>query len=181
MEEKLTIGGRVASVASAPAEPDRIRLDVDGAPLEARVVSSSGGCHVVEVDGRLETLFTARAGAATWVWHRGRARLVEPAERRGAPGPREPRGGAAAAAGRRVRSGAVTPPMPAVVVSVLVEPGRLVSRGDALVVVAAMKTETQLVASIAGRVTAVNARVGAKVRPGDILVEIEPEVEGHAG
>jgi 3-methylcrotonyl-CoA carboxylase alpha subunit len=178
MEEKLTIGGQATSVAARPAEPDRIRLDVNGSALEARVVSSSGGCHVVELDGCLETLFTARSGAATWVWHRGRARLVEPVERRSAPAPRNAGAGAAGATGR---PGAVTPPMPGVVVAVLVEPGRIVSRGDALVVVAAMKTETQLAAPLAGRVMAVNARVGAKVRPGDVLVEIEPEVPGHAG
>jgi biotin carboxyl carrier protein len=65
--------------------------------------------------------------------------------------------------------------MPAVVVAVLVEAGLAVARGDPLVVVSAMKTETQLVAPIAGRVAAVSARVGAKVRPGDVLVQIEPE------
>jgi biotin carboxyl carrier protein len=65
--------------------------------------------------------------------------------------------------------------MPSVVVAVLVEVGRRVARGDPLVVVSAMKTETQLAAPIAGRVKAVNAAVGAKVRPGDVLVEVEPE------
>jgi biotin carboxyl carrier protein len=165
MEEKLTIEGLTRSVSSAPAGDGSLRLVVDGAPLEARIVSSSDGCHVVEIDGRRFTLFTARAGAATWVWHRGRARLVERARAATArPSPRPDR--------------AVTPPMPSVVVAVLVEPGRLVARGDPLVVVSAMKTETRLDAPVAGRVAAVNARVGAKVRPGEILVEIESEPGG---
>ena len=63
--------------------------------------------------------------------------------------------------------------MPAVVVAVLVEVGRKVARGDPLVVLSAMKTETQLASPIAGRVKVVSAVVGAKVRPGDVLVEVE--------
>jgi 3-methylcrotonyl-CoA carboxylase alpha subunit len=175
MEAKLTIAGRTRSVAVAEAAEGGLRVEVDGVVLHARVASSSDGRHAVEVDGHLETLFTARAGAATWVWHRGRARLVEraPAARTAAPAGPSPRPDGA---GRvRARPGAVTPPMPAVVVAVLVEPGRLVARGDPLVVVSAMKTETRLDAPVAGRVAAVNARVGARVRPGEVLVEIEPE------
>jgi 3-methylcrotonyl-CoA carboxylase alpha subunit len=176
MEGKLTIAGRARSVAVAEAGEGGLRVEIDGAAFQARVASSSDGRHAVEVDGRLETLFTARAGTATWVWHRGRARLVEraPAARAAAapagPSPRPDGAGRATA-----RPGAVTPPMPAVVVAVLVEPGRLVARGDPLVVVSAMKTETRLDAPLAGRVAAVNARVGARVRPGEVLVEIEPE------
>lgn len=67
----------------------------------------------------------------------------------------------------------VTPPMPSVVVRVLVEEGDPVKRGDSLVVVSAMKMETTLVAPSNGRVKKINTSVGAKVAPGDILVEIE--------
>jgi biotin carboxyl carrier protein len=175
LEEKLSIAGRARAVAVADAEDGGVRIEIDGAVLHARVASSSDGRHVVEVAGRLETLFTARAGAATWVWHRGRARLVERAtvaRTAAAAGPSPRPDGAGRA---RARAGAVTPPTPAVVVAVLVEPGRLVARGDPLVVVSAMKTEMRLDAPAAGRVAAVNARVGAKVRPGEVLVEIEPE------
>ncbi|HEY6002690.1 MAG TPA: biotin/lipoyl-containing protein [Anaeromyxobacter sp.] len=175
MEEKLTIAGRTRSVALSSAEGGGVRIVIDGAALDARVASFPNGRHAVEIDGRLATLFTARSGAATWVWHRGRARLVErAAAERAAPAPTAaPRRGDGAAA--PARPGAVTPPMPAVVVAVLVEPGRLVARGDPLVVVSAMKTETRLDAPVAGRVAAVNARVGARVRPGEVLVVIEPE------
>ena len=100
-----------------------------------------------------------------------------------------PRRAAAPAAGAPAASprapglppGAVTPPMPAVVVAVLAEPGRRVAQGEPLVVVSAMKTESQLVSPFAGRVRSVNTRVGAKVRPGEILVQVEPEGGRHAG
>jgi biotin carboxyl carrier protein len=175
MEAKLTIAGRARSVSATLADDGTLRLVVDGAALDARVVSSSGGCHVVEIGGGLATLFTARAGSATWVWHRGRARLVERAPATAAVAPARRADGASVTTNR---PGAVTPPMPAVVAAVLVEPGRRVARGDPLVVVSAMKTETRLDAPVAGRVAAVNAKVGAKVRPGDVLVEIQIDPEG---
>jgi acetyl-CoA carboxylase biotin carboxylase subunit len=77
--------------------------------------------------------------------------------------------------------GAVTPPMPAKVVAVLVAEGQAVGRGDPLVVVSAMKMETQLVSPVAGRVKSVRTRAGAQVRPGEILVEVEPAGGLHGG
>lgn len=188
MAEALTVSGRAVAVDHRASEPDRIRLEVDGAVVDARVIASSAGEHAVEIDGRIRTIFTTPDGAGTWVWHRGRARYVEraPAQRRDAVIPSvrsEPVEARTTAPSRGSTGpprpvGAVTPPMPAVVVAVLVEVGRRVARGDPLVVVTAMKTETQLSSPIAGRVRAVNAAVGAKVRPGDVLVEVSPEGDG---
>ncbi|HET6922561.1 MAG TPA: biotin carboxylase N-terminal domain-containing protein [Anaeromyxobacteraceae bacterium] len=97
------------------------------------------------------------------------------------PAPRRAASAAAAAGRPGLPPGAVTPPMPALVVAVLVEEGRAVARGEPLVVVSAMKTESQLVSPVAGRVRSVNTRVGARVRPGDILVQVEPEGGRHDG
>jgi biotin carboxyl carrier protein len=56
--------------------------------------------------------------------------------------------------------------------------GRLeVVKGEALVVVSAMKMEMTLVAPYSGTVRAVNTQVGAQVSPGEILVEIEALTE----
>lgn len=68
--------------------------------------------------------------------------------------------------------GAITPPMPAIVVKILVAAGARVARGQGLVVVSAMKMETTLVAHADGVVHKINTTTGAKVAPGDILVEI---------
>jgi biotin carboxyl carrier protein len=190
MEEKLSIAGAARAVTASAAEAGRVRLALDGALVDARVLASAEGWHAVEIEGRVETLFTVRAGASVWVWHRGRARLVErvadrtgtvagatarPEGRAGPPGrgSTEPAPSLSKDSPRPV--GSVTPPMPAVVVAVLVEPGQRVSRGDPLVVLSAMKTEMQLAAPVAGRVAAVTARVGARVRPGEVIVEIEPQ------
>ncbi len=70
----------------------------------------------------------------------------------------------------------VTPPMPAVVVSVLVKPGDEVEKGTSLVVVSAMKMDTSLTAPYTGVVAKVNVQEGDKVMPGDILIDIDEAV-----
>ncbi len=67
----------------------------------------------------------------------------------------------------------ITPQTPSVVVSVLVNAGDTVKKGQGVVVVSAMKMETTLNAPFDGNVTAVNTSEGDKVSPGDILVDIE--------
>jgi biotin carboxyl carrier protein len=52
--------------------------------------------------------------------------------------------------------------------------GQVVDKGTPLVVVSAMKMEITLSAPFSGRVIAVNTEVGAQVRPGEVLVDIEP-------
>ena len=75
----------------------------------------------------------------------------------------------------------VTPPMPSVVVRIMVSPGDLVRKGDGVVVVMAMKMESTLTAPYDGRVRNINAAVGDKVMPGQILVDIEKEEGAAAG
>jgi len=67
----------------------------------------------------------------------------------------------------------ITPPMPSVVERIMVAVGDTVNKGDGIVVVAAMKMETTLIAPFDGQVTKINVSVGDKVMPGLILVDIE--------
>jgi len=69
----------------------------------------------------------------------------------------------------------ITPPMPAVVVSIPVAIGDRVKKGQAVIVVSAMKMETTLCAPFDGMVVKINAGVNDKVAPGQILVEIEKD------
>jgi 3-methylcrotonyl-CoA carboxylase alpha subunit len=69
----------------------------------------------------------------------------------------------------------ITPPMPAVVVSIPVASGDRVKKGQAVMVVSAMKMETSLCAPFDGTVARINAGVNDKVAPGQILVEIEKD------
>jgi pyruvate carboxylase len=67
----------------------------------------------------------------------------------------------------------VAAPMPGVVASVAVEPGRKVKAGDMLLTVEAMKMETAIHAERAGKVKAVHAPAGSQIDAKDLLVEFE--------
>ncbi|HKD84446.1 MAG TPA: carboxyl transferase domain-containing protein [Terriglobales bacterium] len=70
--------------------------------------------------------------------------------------------------------GMVRAPSPAVVVSIAVKAGDVVSTGDRLAVLEAMKMETQVVAPFAGKVRQVLATANVQVGSGAPLVQIEP-------
>ncbi len=118
----------------------------------------------LQVGDRWINVQAVRTQDGVWVWHEGRARLVKPeAQEAGRRGKRE------------AGPAAVTPPMPATVLRVLVERGQRVEARAPLVVVTAMKMEMTLHAPHAGVVVEIRTKVGAAVRPGDILVEVRPE------
>jgi acetyl/propionyl-CoA carboxylase alpha subunit/acetyl-CoA carboxylase carboxyltransferase component len=74
--------------------------------------------------------------------------------------------------------GAVHAPSPAVVVSIAVKPGDMVAMGDPLVVLEAMKMETQVVAPFSGRIRKVMIIPYVQVDTGAPLVQIESTATG---
>lgn len=68
--------------------------------------------------------------------------------------------------------GDVTAPLPGNVVDVLVAEGDQVEAGQALLVMEAMKMETELLANIAGTVKSLHVSKGDRVTPGETLIEI---------
>jgi biotin carboxyl carrier protein len=79
----------------------------------------------------------------------------------------------AASAAREVGPSRLTAPIPGKVVAVKVEPGEEVERGQALVVLEAMKMENELAADQAGKVAAIHVASGDTVEGGEILIELE--------
>jgi 3-methylcrotonyl-CoA carboxylase alpha subunit len=75
----------------------------------------------------------------------------------------------------------ITPPMPAVVVSIMVNEGNPVEKGQGVIVVSAMKMETTLYAPYNGIVEKVNVTIGDKVMPGEILIDIRKNEEKTDG
>lgn len=88
--------------------------------------------------------------------------------------------GAAAASearpGRRPRAtgpGHVTATMPGNVVEVLVQEGQSVAAGDAVLVIEAMKMETEIKAPVSGKVAGVFVKKGDRITPAETLVDIQ--------
>ncbi|MBW1647226.1 MAG: biotin/lipoyl-binding protein [Deltaproteobacteria bacterium] len=116
------------------------------------------------VDGRQVTAFVAETPEGKAVMIEGRTWLLEDTaatqtRRRGA---------------RRDGPSQVSPPMPAVVTKLLVAEGDPVEKGQAVVVVSAMKMDTTLTAPFDGLVTRINVAEGDKVTPKQVLVDIAP-------
>jgi len=78
--------------------------------------------------------------------------------------------GTAAAAPHK---GTLRAPMPGKVLRIPVEAGQLVSPGQALIVVEAMKMENELKATSAGTVGQVHVKAGDTVDKGEVLIELE--------
>ena len=63
--------------------------------------------------------------------------------------------------------------IPGTIVEVLVEPGQSVARGDALVILEAMKMRNSITAPTDGSVKALLVEVGRLVDKGELLVELD--------
>jgi methylmalonyl-CoA carboxyltransferase small subunit len=64
-------------------------------------------------------------------------------------------------------------PVSGIVASVIAQPGQSLQVGDVLLVLEAMKMETQVTAPVAGKVAAINVKAADSVQSGQILVEFE--------
>lgn len=153
----------------------RLALRVDGRTVDAvigrdgaveidghtwRVVPLGHGLH--RVSGHLGSRIVAVAADAgrCWAFLDGHVGVIETA-----------RGGPAAAA--HAEAPDLASPMPATVTRIIASRGSSVRRGDALVMLEAMKMELAIRAPRDGVVTAVHCRPGELVAAGVPLVELE--------
>ncbi len=120
--------------------------------------SGSGRYRVTDGD---RTWMVAVAGPPDnrWVWIDGRVVRLE------APSTGRSRG--------RAASNELSAPMPATVVSVMVELGASVARGDTLIMLEAMKMELAIRAPRDGAVKAIHCQPGELVQPGVQLLTLE--------
>ena len=132
------------------------------AAVSAPAVTRIGdGVYRVEQDGRAEIVYVAGTAEDRWAFWNGQVF----------------RGGRSAARPAR-RSGpgdtaqALTAPMPATVISIRVQPGTAVKKGDTVVILEAMKMELPIRSPADATVTAVHCREGELVQPDAVLVEL---------
>lgn len=118
-----------------------------------------GGRYLVRQGGRQRLAHGVVLDGRTWLWLDGRQYVVDDHQ--------------ADAPGRRDDDGSLSAPMPATVREVRVSPGQLVSVGDVLVVLEAMKMEMTLTAPRDGTVRTVSCAAGELVQPGRPLVELD--------
>lgn len=166
MNYTVTIRGRTFEVAIRGGE-----AQVDGEVVHAVLHAVPGSpLRLLMLPDGAETYALARHDMG-WAVHAGgevwEAQVVDERTRR----LREVTGGGRGAGGHV----AVKAPMPGRVVRLEVAVGDQVRAGQGVVVLEAMKMENELVAPIAGRVTAVHVPTGAAVTKGTVLVEVSAE------
>ncbi|MCR9164737.1 MAG: biotin/lipoyl-binding protein [bacterium] len=154
------------SVAVALSGRDDASVTVGEETLVLRVLSDRQGWIRFEIDGVQCSAAYAARDNLVWVSLGGHAtRFEEP----------DPRAASAEASDGTVRS-----PLSGTVVSVLVEEGATVEKGQLLVTVEAMKMEHRIEAPSAGVVRNVSAQAGTQVAGDEILLRVtDPETESE--
>jgi acetyl/propionyl-CoA carboxylase alpha subunit len=128
-----------------------------------RVTRVGNGVYRVEHDGRSHLVYIAGSSGDLWAWTDGRVFRGDFGE--AGDQPRR----AARAAGPQ----ALTAPMPATVVKVLVKPGDVVKKGDTVLLLEAMKMELAIRAPGDATVRAVYCREGELVQPETTLIDLQ--------
>jgi acetyl-CoA/propionyl-CoA carboxylase biotin carboxyl carrier protein len=143
-------GGRTASVQLIV---DQVVID-DGTPFTARMSGTA-----VTMNGRTTSWHTVFDGDDMWIGHEGASWVLREQ-------PRQLRSDAPS------RGGDVTSPMPGSVIAVHVSQDEVVTTGQPLVVVEAMKMEHTLTAPVDGTVAVLRARVGQQVAVDELLATV---------
>ena len=133
---------------------------------EKPAAKGGAAAYTATVDGKNVTVEVSADGKEYTAKVNGKSFKVAVAEGAAAPAAK-----AAASAGGAAAD--LTAPMPGTVIKVLVAEGDEVAEGQTVVVMEAMKMETEIKAEKAGRVAQIVAAQGAVVAAGDVLVKIE--------
>ena len=141
---QVTVDGRPRTVDARATGPVSFSLLVDAAATEVSVLAR-GDAYAVQIGGRTSRLRLLDERALR-------------AHKRGAGGPGE----------REVRAA-----MPGKVVTVLVDVGATVERGQGLLVIEAMKMENEVTAPRAGTVQEIRVKTGQAVEAGELLAIVE--------
>jgi 3-methylcrotonyl-CoA carboxylase alpha subunit len=151
-EVRLERDGAAVSVFVAATTADAWTAEVDAGALVLRRTARGW-----DVDGTEVTTARVREGVVTF--HHGAAFLFTEVS--------------AAQGAEAAGDGAVVSPMPGKVIQVAVSVGEAVRKGQALLILEAMKMEHVLVAPFDGRVAALAAREGEQVAEGVTLVRLD--------
>ena len=76
---------------------------------------------------------------------------------------------------RGKKSGTISSTIPGKIVSISIKEGQIVSEGDVVMILEAMKMQNEIQAPLSGTVTAINCKLGDSVEANSPLIIIQPE------
>jgi acetyl-CoA/propionyl-CoA carboxylase biotin carboxyl carrier protein len=163
---RFQVGERVHTISLERQGAD-VRAVIDGVAYAAEVLDDQPGALTLRFAGRPVRLAWAHdpeGRGRTWVARHGCTFALDR--------PQPPGRGAPASA-----AGSLRAPMPGQVRQLEAEVGQLVSAGQTILILEAMKMEIRIQAPTAGRLTRLLAAVGASVERDQVLAEIAPAEE----
>jgi 3-methylcrotonyl-CoA carboxylase alpha subunit len=164
-QQILLRDGAAERRVEASAAADGWRLDIDGRGLFASAQPEADGSLLLRLDGIASRVIVLEHESEMAIFCDGRSWRFAEID------------ALAARAGEDASGGRVTAPMPGRVTQLFVSPGDPVGRGEALLVVEAMKMEHTLRAGADGVVAALHCAVGDQVEEGVELVTLAPAPE----
>jgi acetyl/propionyl-CoA carboxylase alpha subunit len=139
---------------------DHVDAEVDGVPLRALVHSATPDRVDLEIDGTRRVYRMHTVGADTFVDASDGSSALSEIPRFGDPTKLAP-------------AGSLLAPMPGLVLRVLAEPGAVVTAGQPLLVLEAMKMEQTVSAPADGVLAELRAKAGEQVSTGQVLAVLE--------
>jgi biotin carboxyl carrier protein len=139
---------------------DRVDAEVDGVPLPVLVRSATPDRVDMEIGGIRRVYHVHQVGADTYVDASDGSTTLSEIPRFGDPEKLAP-------------AGSLLAPMPGLVLRVLAEPGTVVTAGQPILVLEAMKMEQTVSAPADGMVAELRAKAGEQVSTGQVLAVLE--------
>ncbi|MBV9217309.1 MAG: biotin/lipoyl-binding protein [Acidobacteria bacterium] len=165
MKLQAEIDGKIEEVILV-RQGDLVRASVGGREYELTASEPETGVHLFKVDGRVFEAGVSSKGNEFSVDVGGQQvglTLVDPKRLRGSgSGDHHSEGRAE-----------IKTAMPGKVVRILVESGQQVAKGDAVIIVEAMKMQNEMKSPKDGSIAEIRASEGDTVGAGDVLVVIE--------
>ena len=141
---------------------DHVDAEVDGVPLRALVRAATPGQVDLEIDGTRRLYRVHQVGADVYVDASDGSSALSEIPRFGDPTKLAP-------------AGSLLAPMPGLVLRVLAEPGAVVTAGQPLLVLEAMKMEQTVSAPADGVLAELRAKAGEQVSTGQVLAVLQTE------
>ena len=138
------------------------RVDTGETSVEAQVLSAKDGRLELFIDGRHVTAHVSSDNTRRWVTVNGRTLVFNKSA-----------GGRKRGGGPHHAAGELTAPMPGQVRAVNVNEGDMVTKGQTLLLLEAMKMEIRIQSPLDGKVTKLFVKQGQTVEREQVLIEVK--------
>ncbi|MGE3609726.1 MAG: acetyl-CoA carboxylase biotin carboxyl carrier protein subunit [Bacteriovoracaceae bacterium] len=160
MEKKFNINGREVSVQNFKADQNNVSFTLNGKNYSYSLVSKNGTDLILDNGSRFHaTVGSLNKDGEAIVMALGREAIISAAGKKSKKA--------------KEHAGGLTSPMPGKIFKILKEVGAEVKKGEAILILEAMKMEHSIRSDKDGKVKSIPYKVGELVQGGVVLAEVE--------